>query len=125
MNRKEGAHKGRKKNKKLLKTNQVLYKCLETGAVGRKGKEPELLSGDESSSGDKRFKMMKLPSSCGTSLSSAEEADSEGERFVDSKERENSDEEDMEEEDFVRFRTLKSYDPKFVSPQKLLKVKVA
>lgn len=125
VTRKGGVHKENNRLKKLRKTDEVLYECLETGAVRGKGNEPDLLSGDESSSDDDEGMNLKLPSSSGTTHSNAEEGDSEGEKSVNSKEREDADGEDMEEEDVVKFPTLKSYDPQFISPQKPLRVKVA
>ena len=125
VTRKGGVRKVKSKVKKLQKVDEVVYECLETAAVRRKGNEPELDSEDESSEGDERLKQLKLPSSSGTTDSSGEEEDSDGEKSVDSKEREDSEDEDEEEEDAARMPTLKSYDPQFISPQEPLRVKIA
>ncbi len=118
-----GVHKEKNRFKRLRKTNEVLYEYLETGAVRGKGKEPDFVSGDESTNGDERGMDLKFPSSSGTTHSDAEKGDSEGEKSVDSKERECADEEDVEEDDVVKFPTLKSYDPQFISPQEPRRVK--
>jgi hypothetical protein len=94
---------------------------LEAGGKQGKGKEPKLCSDNEFSSGDQTMTMPKLPSSSGTTLSSG----TEGEKFVDSKERAGSDEGDTSKNDGMRLPILKSYDPNLVSPQELPKTKVA
>jgi hypothetical protein len=111
-----------KVKEKQLKTKEISYECLEAGGKQGNGKEPELCSEDESSSANHQGTMPKLPSSSGTSLSSGMEGDHGEENSVDSKGRTGS----LEEEgDSIRLPILKSYDPKLVSPQEVLKTKVA
>ena len=52
------------------------YECLEEVGVRGRGKEPELLSGDETSTGGENNEMVNLPDSSRTTVSSDEEADS-------------------------------------------------
>ena len=52
------------------------YECLEEAGVRGRGKEPELLSGDETSTGGENNETVNLPDSSGTTVSSDEEADS-------------------------------------------------
>ena len=52
------------------------YECLEEAGVRGRGKEPELLSGDETSTGGENNEMVNLPDSSRSTISSDEEADS-------------------------------------------------
>jgi hypothetical protein len=92
------------------------------GSKQGNGKEPELCSEHESSSANHQGTMPKLPSNSGTSISSSAEGGPGEENSMDYKGRIGS----LEEEgDSIRLPILKSYDPKLVSPQEVLKTKVA
>lgn len=65
--------KRKKKAHTQEKEEQIVFECLEEGGVRGKGQEPDMLSGDETSSAAEQLK--DLPSSSGTTVSSNEQAD--------------------------------------------------
>lgn len=93
-------------------------------------KEAEIDLEEESDDEEENQKDPVLPSSsCTTMTNSKEDGDSDGERSVDSGERTgvqgDADEEVEEVSEGVKLPVLKSYDPRFVSPQEAPKTKKA
>ena len=86
---------------KRKRDDKVGFECLDVaGTRNNEVVEPELLSGDESSSDDDRdMKMPTLPSSSGTTISTSKDGEQGG---VDSEE--------------GTLPVFKSYDPTFISP---------
>jgi hypothetical protein len=87
---------------KQLKIEEISYECMEAGGKQGKGNEPKLCNEDEFSSGDHTMIMPKLSSNFGISLSIGEEGDSRKEKSMDSKERADLDEEDIDKGDGVK-----------------------